>query len=92
MKGLFIRTDYLLTVTEPLVCYPLGRYVVDMWPISVVVFVHTHNGEGDSGAHNDRADSILRTIRADADLYKRIGMCVRLFASFGCSSENGSDS
>ena len=39
-----------------------------------------------------RADSILRTIRADTDLYKRIGVHARLFASFGCSSENGSDS
>ena len=38
------------------------------------------------------ADSILRTVRADADLYKKIGTRARLFASFGCSSESGSDS
>ena len=38
------------------------------------------------------ADSILWTVHADADLYKKIGMCARLFASFGCSSKNGSDS
>ena len=32
-------------VSEPLVCYLFGRYVVNRWTISVVVFVHTHNRE-----------------------------------------------
>ena len=33
-----------------------------------------------------------RTVHVDADLYKRRGTRACLFASFGCSSENGSDS
>ena len=37
------------------------------------------------------ADSILQTVRVDADLYKRIVTRAHLFASFGCISENGSD-
>ena len=39
-----------------------------------------------------RVDSILRTVRADTDLRIQKDRDACLFASFGCSSENGSDS
>ena len=57
-------------------------------------FVSTHKkraGHAESAVvvSSGRADSVFRSVRADADLYKRIGTRARLFASFGCSSENG---
>ena len=53
---------------------------------------YTKKHLADYNLYYTMADSILRTIRADVDLYKRIGAHARLFAFFGCSSENGSDS